>query len=280
MSTSQPSSALAKIKLYTNHGCGWCHRVHITLKELGLEYEEVKVDLDQARPAWFLALNPRGLVPVFQYTPGPHASTLTLTESGLIVSFLTELYPSHLIPPPPVPAALTPTPTGDAVASTHLRYRMSFIIDAFFTKVNPFMFKLVGADAGEAQDKMVDDMIGLLEKEIEPLLPEPGAEKGPYFDGSEKLTLVEASTQSPSSTIHLLGLSPLRIFRFHDFANGVIFPTSLADRMLGPTLPRFSHWVKLCMTHPSVTYVWDKEYFLPRIEERLGAAKKKYANMN
>ncbi len=47
-----------KIKMYTNHGCGWCHRVHITLKELGLDYEEVFVDLDNPRPDWFLKLNP------------------------------------------------------------------------------------------------------------------------------------------------------------------------------------------------------------------------------
>jgi hypothetical protein len=48
----------AKITLYTNHGCGWSHRVHIVLKELGLEYEEVLIDMDVPRPDWFLKLNP------------------------------------------------------------------------------------------------------------------------------------------------------------------------------------------------------------------------------
>lgn len=60
MSTPSTTMSVAapKIKIFTHHGCGWCHRVHITLKELGLEYEEVHVDLGQARPQWFLDLNP------------------------------------------------------------------------------------------------------------------------------------------------------------------------------------------------------------------------------
>lgn len=52
-----------KIKLYTNHGCGWSQRVQITLRELNLAYEEVLMDLDQPRPDWFLKLNPVCMVP-------------------------------------------------------------------------------------------------------------------------------------------------------------------------------------------------------------------------
>jgi hypothetical protein len=47
-----------KITLYTNHGCGWSHRVSITLKEIGLRFEEVFIDMDVPRPEWFLQLNP------------------------------------------------------------------------------------------------------------------------------------------------------------------------------------------------------------------------------
>lgn len=61
MSTTSTTSQTPTIKMYTNHGCGWCHRVHITLKELGLPFEEVLIDLDNPRPEWFLKLNPVSL---------------------------------------------------------------------------------------------------------------------------------------------------------------------------------------------------------------------------
>jgi glutathione S-transferase len=47
-----------KITLYTNHGCPWAHRAHITIKELGLQYEEVIIDLNTPREPWYLEINP------------------------------------------------------------------------------------------------------------------------------------------------------------------------------------------------------------------------------
>jgi len=47
-----------KITFYTNHGCPWAHRAHITLKELGLPYEEVIIDLEKPREPWYLEVNP------------------------------------------------------------------------------------------------------------------------------------------------------------------------------------------------------------------------------
>ncbi|KAI1615269.1 thioredoxin-like protein [Exophiala viscosa] len=256
--TPEANAQYPMIKMYTNHGCGWCHRVHITLKELGLPFEEVLVDLDNPRPEWFLQLNPRGLVPVFQYTPKPSSPTITLTESAAIVSFLTDLYPSHLLPS--ITPLGTSPPSSGATSAAHLKYRMTFFTDTYFTKINPLMFKLVGADQGAPQSKIVDDIITLLETEIDPLL----VDAAPFFGGSQKITVVEAMT------------TPFTV-RLYDFSNDEIFPASLAERMTGPTLPNFSRWVKLCMEHPSLTEPWDKEYYVPRIIERLPLAKKKYA---
>jgi glutathione S-transferase len=47
-----------KITLYTNHRCPWAHRAHIAIKELGLPYEEVIIDLDTPREPWYLEINP------------------------------------------------------------------------------------------------------------------------------------------------------------------------------------------------------------------------------
>jgi glutaredoxin len=47
-----------KIILYTNHACPWAHRAHIVLKELGLQYEEVIIDLSKPREPWYLEVNP------------------------------------------------------------------------------------------------------------------------------------------------------------------------------------------------------------------------------
>lgn len=64
---------------------------------------------------------------------------------------------------------------------------MAFFVETYFTKVNPFMFKIVGTKDAQAQAKLVDECIALLEKEIEPLL----VDAQPYFAGSKELTLVE-----------------------------------------------------------------------------------------
>lgn len=50
--------AAPKIVLYTYHGCPWAHRAHIALKETGLDFEEVIIDLKKPREPWYLEINP------------------------------------------------------------------------------------------------------------------------------------------------------------------------------------------------------------------------------
>ena len=72
-------------------------------------------------------------------------------------------------------------------------------------------------------------------------------------------------------------ISPFTL-RLIDFSNDIIFPSRLATSLLDPAkTPKFAKWAKLCMQHPSVIATWDKEYMVPRIVERLPAAKRKYA---
>lgn len=47
-----------KVTLYTFHGCPYAQRVHIALSELGVQFEEVEIDLDKPRDQWYLNINP------------------------------------------------------------------------------------------------------------------------------------------------------------------------------------------------------------------------------
>lgn len=46
--------ATPKITLYTNFGCPWAHRAQIAVKELGLDYETVIIDLQTPRTPEYL----------------------------------------------------------------------------------------------------------------------------------------------------------------------------------------------------------------------------------
>jgi len=85
--------ATPAITLYTNHGCPWAHRAHIALKELGLNYKEVIIDLSVPREEWYLKINPRGLVPTIDYNGE------IIPESGIVAQFLAGAHPSHLQKP-------------------------------------------------------------------------------------------------------------------------------------------------------------------------------------
>lgn len=84
--------AAPKIKLYTNHRCPWAHRAHIALRETGLDYEEVIIDLDRPRDEWYLKINPRGLVPTIDYNGE------IIAESAIVAQFIADAHPSHLTP--------------------------------------------------------------------------------------------------------------------------------------------------------------------------------------
>lgn len=49
---------MTKIIFYTHPASPFAHRVNIALRELGLEFEEVILDLGEPREPWFLELNP------------------------------------------------------------------------------------------------------------------------------------------------------------------------------------------------------------------------------
>lgn len=71
---------------------------------------------------------------------------------------------------------------------------MSFFVDAFFSKVVPHFFASLRSASEDERDSAAEQMVAAIVKEIEPLLA--GAEgKGPFFGGSETLTLAEVCLQ-------------------------------------------------------------------------------------
>lgn len=120
-------------------------------------------------------MNPRGLVPSISYNGE------IITESAIVAQFLADTYPSHLLP-------ATSDPNGPLT-----RARINFFVDAWFSKVSGFYMKTLMAKTDEEAAGFADDLVKGLVKEIEPLLK--GA--GPFFGGSDKLTLAEVSTYYP-----------------------------------------------------------------------------------
>lgn len=232
-----------KITFYTNHGCPWAHRAHITLKELGLPYEEVIIDLEKPREPWYLEVNPRGLVPSIKYSNGIINDEI-ITESAIVSQFLADTHPSHLLPA-----------SNDSPTAALTRARINFFVDTWFTKAGSYWFNILRKDTEEEKETLAREFIAVVEKEIEPLLKDAD----PYFGGSKTLTFAEA----------LVAPFILRIYAYSK--NGRFLPKSIQNGL--DNLPNFSKWAAATIAHDSVTYIWDEETVLSKTEARLAKLK-------
>jgi glutathione S-transferase len=230
------STAAPKITLYTNHACPWAHRAHITLKELGLAYDEVIIDLDTPREEWYLKINPRGLVPSIKYDNGTISEILT--ESGIVSQFLADSFPSHLLP------ASNSTPTAALT-----RAKIAFFVDSFFTKVNGKIFEGVRAEGKEKSTKSIE-VFEAIKKELEPLLKNAG----PYFDGAEKMTMAEV-------------LCAPFLLRLHAYSTAGLLAERLSDDL--KSLPNYTKWADNILKQESVIYIWNEEDMMERTKARI-----------
>jgi len=239
------NGATPKIILYTNHRCPWAHRAHITLKEIGLPYEEVIIDLDRPRDPWYLEVNPRGLVPSIKYSNGSVKDEI-ITESGIVSQFLADAHPSHLVP-------ATTDPAGALK-----RARINFFVDTWFSKIGSFQYKILLEESEEKKEELVKEFLDLVKKEIEPLLKDAS----PFFGGSEKLTLAEALT------------APFAL-RSDSLAKSGALPASVKKGLDG--LPNYSKWAAAVIAQDSVTYIYDEDAVVKgtvaRIAKLKGTAK-------
>ncbi|KAG9504976.1 hypothetical protein J7337_001942 [Fusarium musae] len=160
---------MPEIVLYTAHHCPYAHRAQIALRELGLSFKEKLIDITVPRTNEYLNVNPNGMVPALSY------DGVLLTESSLIVQFLLDSHPSHLL-------------KGSTEPSGALqRFCMGYFIDIYFVKVHPTFDKIVYAEGSLAKNVAVDEYVGLVAKYVEPLL----GNATPFLEASKRLTLVE-----------------------------------------------------------------------------------------
>jgi glutathione S-transferase len=157
-----------KITLYTAHHCPWAHRAQIALRELGLIFDTVLVDITIPRTAQYLAINPRGQVPALIH------DNEVLAESGLIVQFLVDSYPSHLLK------------ASSELGGAMERFRVGFFVDTYFNTAHPFFDKAVHS-SGEEESTAAIKYTDAIAQNIEPLL----FNAAPFFGGSSCLTLAE-----------------------------------------------------------------------------------------
>jgi len=233
-----------KIVLYTNHRCPWAHRAHIVLKEIGLPYEEVIIDLDTPREPWYLKVNPRGLVPTIKYSNGDVHDEI-ITESAVVSQFLADAHPSHLVPV-----------SNDGPSAALARARINFFVDTWFSKAGSYWFQIMRQDVAEEKEALVQQFLAVVEKEIEPLLKDAS----PFFGGSEKLSLAEALTAPFVLRIYAFGRS-----------TEALLPLSLIKGL--ESLPNFSRWAAAVIEHPSVTFIWDEEAVIQGTSKKIAQLK-------
>ncbi|KKK12607.1 hypothetical protein P175DRAFT_0508911 [Aspergillus ochraceoroseus IBT 24754] len=221
--------AAPKIILYTNHLCPWAHRAHIALKELGLDYEEVIIDLNKPREPWYLEVNPRGLVPSISY------NGTIVTESAIVTQFLADAHPSHLLP-------ASTSPEGPIQ-----RARIAFFVDTFTSKLVPKYMAANRSATDEERDAATEALVAAIEAEVEGQLYPAGHGAGPFFRGSEKLTLAEALT----------GSFLLRFLSFEKPQYGLLGPQFTAS--LQKRTPNFYRWASAVVQEESVNYIWNEE---------------------
>ncbi|KAF2720655.1 thioredoxin-like protein [Polychaeton citri CBS 116435] len=225
------------IKIYTNHGCPWAHRAHIALSELNIPYDEEIIDLSKPRTPEYLRINPRGLVPALDFNGE------IITESAVVATFLADAFPSKLLP-------VSTDPQGPLT-----RARISFFVDAYFSKAQVHFSKALVAKSDDDEKAAVAAYVDAISKEVEPLL----ADAAPFFGGSDKLTLAEVLTGS-------------FILRLYALTKHGVAPASILEG-LSTKAPNFEKWAKEVIKHPSVLSIWDEDSLIPELKAFINSQK-------
>ncbi|KAL4925863.1 glutathione S-transferase N-terminal domain-containing protein [Aspergillus undulatus] len=269
-----------EISLYTNPDCPWAQRVHIVLKELNLPYKQVLIDVDKPREEWHLAINPIRR-PLFLLSAsstftnahpplqrdGPH-------QSGIIAQFLAD---AHLARETgsetrPTRGLLTPS---NAHQGAIQRARVALLVDAWVPKVYAVSVDVILT--GEDYATRTKSLVGVVEREIEPLLVSASASASPsafargvdrdgdengrgssFFGNSETLALAEV----------LVGPFLLWMFTLVKSEYGILSGDLIS--VLQERAPRFARWSAMVVEYESVRCVFDEEWVGDSLKGRSG----------
>ncbi|MCJ1330617.1 hypothetical protein MMC10_007302 [Thelotrema lepadinum] len=172
-----------KLTLYTSKISVYGQRVNILLHHLQVPFTEVQIPLDRPRESWYLAINPRGLVPSLEIEEIASGKKEVVVESALICHFLLDLAPGW--GGEYATRADEILPWGNDVATATKRYLQSLFLDTHFQKLRAAGRPLLHQRTEEARRAFV-----LAAKELDPVCPQPGH----YFGDSETIGLVEVLT--------------------------------------------------------------------------------------
>ncbi|CDH59938.1 glutathione s-transferase c-terminal-likeprotein [Lichtheimia corymbifera JMRC:FSU:9682] len=149
-----------KIVLYTALICPYAQRAAIALREAGVEYESVEIDLTN-KPSWYKDVNPELKVPALSI------KGKSIAESLVLVELANDLHPEKgLLPEDPVKRA-----------------EVRFVIEYFSSKITP-LFYFVLRNMTEEGKKEYVEKITIAYKRLNELLLEQAA-SGPYFLGDQ-----------------------------------------------------------------------------------------------
>ncbi|GAB3541622.1 glutathione S-transferase family protein [Noviherbaspirillum agri] len=150
-----------KLTLISHKLCPFVQRAVIALKEKGVDFERIDIDLS-AKPDWFLAVSPLGKTPVLQ------VDGEAIFESSVICEYLDDTFAPPLHP-------------ADALQRARHRAWIEFA-SATLNKLWSF-YTTKDAAAFDAASRTLAEHFQQLEKALK---------EGPYFAG-ERFSLVDAA---------------------------------------------------------------------------------------
>jgi len=116
------------------------------------------------------------------------------------------------------------------------------------------LFSSLKAASEVERDEAAELLVAAVAKEVEPLLAQTEG-KGPFFGGSEKITLAEVQT----------GSFLLRLLAFAKPENGLVSNKLFA---LLETVPRFRRWAEETVKQESVNFIWEEKVVVEKMRAK------------